>query len=150
MGSFCGSDNDDDDDVRAAKEAVLATTSYFQAVAASESFVLHKPTLTVGPAKAFYDGVLNRYVSPINGLPVPDPVLELENGTTLIAKQEAFVVLGSTTTRFFITLQDGLAGMIALAARTAVEQQIPQETAVDLVVAALRAQLLALGGGEQQ
>lgn len=104
--------------------------------------VLHVPTLVVGTVRArWYAG---QYVSLVNGEPVPGDVLELDDGNAFVARPGAFLTMGKAEVRFFETMQEGLAGLVAVAARGGTASGVEPETGYTLTVAALRAQLAAL------
>lgn len=111
---------------------------------AKQLWVLHAPTLTVGPARNFYDGVENKYRSTVNGQEVPAAVLELETGHGFVADPEKFVELDAPAVRFYVGIQQGLAGLVRVAATGAAGAGVGQEAGFALVVSALRAQLAAL------
>ncbi len=109
------------------------------------SYVLHVPTLVVGRVKArWYDG---QFVSPVNGKAVPGDVIQLEDGNAMVAKPGVFLKMGKPEIRFFQTVQEGLAGLVAVAAKTGHGAGVDLETGYTLTIAALRAQLAALEAG---
>jgi hypothetical protein len=118
-----------------------------------QAWVLHLEALAVGPVKAFYDGVSSMWTSTVDGQPVPDPVLELENGHAFIASPAKFQEMNAASMRFFASLQHGISGLVSVAARSAAATGVSPETGYALTISALRAQLVALEtktqGGEE-
>jgi len=110
---------------------------------ARKAWVLHE-TLAVGPVRKFWDGEAERYVSPVNDLEVKAPVLELETGHALVANPDAFLELTTAEFRMYAALQQGLAGLAAMAARGAASAGVDRVHGIALMRAALRAQLAAL------
>jgi hypothetical protein len=115
-----------------------------------KQWVLHVPTLTVGPVKAFFDGTESRWKSTIDGGEVPAPVLELETGHGFVARESAFHVLDAAQLRFYIAIQQGLAQLVGVAARGAAGEGVDPRAGFALVISALRAQLIALEGPTKQ
>ncbi len=109
------------------------------------SWVIHLPTLVVGRVKARWRAGM--YVSPVNGIAVPDEVVELESGHALLAKRDSFVKMGNSEIRFHDSIQEGLSALVAIAARNGQSSGVDMETGYSLTVAALRAQLRALEAG---
>ena len=109
-----------------------------------QKWVLHVPTLAVGPAKKFYDGAENKWKSTIDGREVPAAVLELETGHGFVARIDSFHVLDNAQLRFYVAMQQGLAVLVGVAARNAGAQNVDPRAGFALTIAALRAQLAAL------
>lgn len=127
----------DDDEMAELKE-------WANALLEKQAWVLHVPTMSVGPAKKFYDGAESRWRSTIDGQEVPAPVLELETGHGFVARMDSFHVLDAAQLRFYVAIQQGLAGLVGVAARNAGAQGVDPRAGFALVISALRAQLAAL------
>lgn len=124
-----------------------ATTVWGKDLEKREAWVIHEPTLAVGPVKKFWDGVDEIYVSPINGAACPGAVLELETGHSLVAVFEHFIELDENAIRFYAAIQQGLAGLIVVSARNASASGVTQDVGIALTVAAFRTQLAAIESG---
>lgn len=108
------------------------------------AWVLHTETLVVGPVKNFFDGEATKYKSTIDGVEVPAPVLELENGHGLRAVPELFIELAPADMRFYMALQQALRGVVELSAKSAAATGVEAQKGFALTISALRAQLVAL------
>jgi hypothetical protein len=109
------------------------------------AYVFHIPTGTVGKAKKFWDGVTERWLSPLNNRAVEVAVLELEDGNAFMATNpDDWTALTNAEVRYFNALQQGLGGLIQVAARNASSQGIPLEAGLSITVSVLRTQLAAL------
>lgn len=118
----------------------------FASLAERNAMVFHRPTGFVGRAERYYDGETAVFCPP-NGLPVEGPVLGMQGGHTFVAKDPtAFVELADREARMFVILQEGIAGVVRVAASQAQAMGVTQDDAIMLMVAVLRAQANALGG----
>lgn len=107
-------------------------------------WIFHLETAALGPAKKFYDGVKEIWISPVNGQPVPGPVIELANGHGLVADPTKFVELTSKEMKYAMALRDGVAALLATTLQFAAASGVDKEAATALTIAVLRAQLAAL------
>lgn len=118
---------------------------WWKELAASQAVVMHVPTGFVGRAKTFWDGETNVFISPENNRAVRAPVLELEGGSSYLAKeQEDWVVLNPAAARMFVALTAGIAELTKISARNAAAQGVPMETGIAIMVSLLRTQAAAL------
>jgi hypothetical protein len=74
----------------------------------THAYVIHLPTRTVGQIKDVYGPSGDRYVSPINNLPVNDPVLAFEDGHTFVAVKGDFLRIGESDAKFFLATHDAV------------------------------------------
>ncbi len=137
------------DDAKVYDEALekiaLERDAWGRDLALREAWVIHEPSLTIGPVKKYWDGTTEMFSSPVNDLAVPSPVLELVTGHAFVAKrQDEFVELDARAIRFYEAIQAGLTGLIVVSGRNAAASGVPQDVGLALTVAALRAQLAAI------
>lgn len=111
------------------------------------AWMFHVETYAVGRAAAFYDGVEEKYVSPLNGEPVNGPVLLLHTGHALLAEPVKWMELSSAEIRYFQALQEGFNGLIVIAAKNAKDNGVELEKGLAMLISILRAQLAALEQG---
>lgn len=113
-------------------------------VVADKAWLLHTPTLSIGPAEELFDGVVKVHLSEVNGKPVPSPVLRLATGHALLAEPNSFLELLPREVVFYAKAVDQMTGWVTGAVRFGAEQAIPADKTVTLLIALLRAQLRAL------
>lgn len=110
--------------------------------------LLHRSSCIVGVPTKFYDGKEEAWTSSVNGEPVPDPVIELDAGGEvrhgLLAVPEEFLVLTENEVRFYKGIQQGLAAIVAVAARGAAGNGVDLDAGFALLSCAFRTQLAAL------
>ncbi len=127
------------------EKIAIAQAAWGRDLALREAWVIHEPSLTVGPVKKYWDGTTEKFSSPVNDLEVPAPVLELVTGHAFVARRrDDFVELDARALRFYEAIQSGLSGLIVVSGRNAAASGVPQDVGLALTVAALRAQLAAI------
>lgn len=113
-------------------------------VAEDKQWLLHTPTLVVGPAAEFFDGEATIFISEANGEPVPGPVVKLATGHALVANPNAFVELAPREVAFYRLAVEKFSEFMKGAVTHAAQTGIPGQTSVTLLVSLLQAQLRAL------
>jgi hypothetical protein len=106
--------------------------------------VLFSPrTFVIGIAERLWDGTDDPFTD-TSGLLIPHPVIHLSTGHDLLANPEAFVELRAHEADFFAVATNRLHDFLVGGMGTARQMSIPEPTALLLIVATLRAQLVAL------
>ena len=106
---------------------------------ATSAWVLHVPTRSVAKAKAFHDGVTSHGTNAIDGKPCKGPVLELNDGSSLVAKvEEAFVELGPDEVQFYLAAQRRIGASAKASAELAASSGLREVTGLLLLGVALR------------
>lgn len=117
------------------------TKAWADAAIVAGDRLLHVPTLTVGIPTRLCDG---DWVSPVNDRASPGLVLVIEPGHGFMAKKENFFALRGGAAQFFDSMQQGLAGLVAVAARCAEQNGVEMDVGLTLLLSAMRMQMAAL------
>jgi hypothetical protein len=111
-------------------------------------YVLHRETQSIGKVKAVHGFNSPLYVSKLDGRPVECPVIELEDGTTLVARDPgAFLVMNETHARYSLQLAAVLETTLKGFAHLATVMGVPTTDALALIVNVFRRQANALDEG---
>jgi hypothetical protein len=111
-------------------------------LAEEHAWVIHVPTHTIQQVKQFYEA--REFISPLNKLPVKDPVIELDDGNSFIAIEDNFIPLTENEAGFFVFTQGELKDLLTTWVVKAAKASVLPETIGILISATLRAQLAAL------
>ena len=122
----------------------METKAWAEDLIARKAWMFHVETYAVGQASKFYDGVTEKRISPINGVPVQAEILELDTGHALLANPEKWMELTAAELKFFLALQEGFNGLITIAAKNARDSGVELEKGLAMLIAIFRAQLAAL------
>jgi len=104
----------------------------------ARAHVLHAPTRQVLQVARFCDGVGRQSVSSVSGRPVEGPVLEMVDGTTLLAVEESFVPLDPGEVEYYLKVQRAVGGFAKTCAEAGAKLGMCKETALMLIGSALR------------
>lgn len=113
-------------------------------VVADKAWLLHTPTLAIGPAEEFFDGVNTVHTSDVNDMPVRAPVVKLLTGHALLSEPNKFVELSTKEVAFYQMAVEQMTGWMKGAVEHAAEKGIQGHTVMTLLVSLLQAQLRAL------
>lgn len=122
--------------------------AWWRELVTKQEVVMHVQNKVVGRPIRFYLGTdEDHYVSPVNGLPVKVPVLELAGGNALLAKEkDDFMILAPAAARLYVAMAAGVAELTKLSARNAASQGVPLEIGIAVMTSVFRSQVAALEG----
>lgn len=110
-----------------------------------KAWVFHAPTMAMGPVEKFFDGVEEQWVSTVNGVAVPGPVLLLATGHALDARSPAvFVEMEAKEVWLAKLAVEKIAKVVAALLETGRQAEVAPRTAALLVLAVLQANRAAI------
>lgn len=107
-------------------------------------YAMHIPSRVIGKVVGIFDGVTEKYVSPITNAETKGPVIQFERGHTFVAHKEQFQVLGPREVAFFQAVQSAMASTLKECAVLGAKIGTQGQTGFVLLASALREQLVQI------
>lgn len=115
------------------------------------AFVMHRQTMMAGVVTNCWSGQdEDVYVSPENGLPVYEPVIQLDTGHTFLAHEEFIIELDEFATKLFQAIDAGITVTLAQTSEIARTTRVPFDVYLGLAESALRLSLVKVQGAREE
>mgnify|MGYP003403120283 CR=1 FL=1 len=120
------------------------TLGWANKVVTDKQWLLHMPTLAIGPAEELFDGKVKMFRATEESAPVTSPVVKLLTGHALVANPNAFIELSFRDVEFYKLATRKFTEFMTGAVQVAAEAGVQPRTAVTILITILKTQLRAL------